>query len=95
MARAAAFFAIPGQQFKLVIDSIVWAMKHTMRNVNETGLTILHDMLGNVRGRPAEQEFYKTFFLPLVEHVFAVLSDPAHLSGMRPCPLVTPRPGSH
>lgn len=32
-----AFLAIPPAQFKLVLDSIIWAFKHTMRNVADTG----------------------------------------------------------
>lgn len=36
-----AFLTIPPAQFKLVFDSIVWAFKHTMRNVAEIGLNIL------------------------------------------------------
>jgi exportin-1 len=78
-----AFFAIPADQFKLVIDSIVWAMKHTMRNVNETGLTILHNMLVNMSGHGAAQDFYRIFYASLLEHIFAVVSDPAHQSGFK------------
>lgn len=37
-----AFMNIPPAQFKLVFDSIVWAFKHTMRNVADTGLNILY-----------------------------------------------------
>lgn len=37
-----AFLNIPPAQFKLVFDSVVWAFKHTMRNVADTGLTILY-----------------------------------------------------
>ena len=33
------------QQQKLLIDSIVWAFRHTERNVAETGLSLLTDML--------------------------------------------------
>ena len=36
-----AFLNIPPAQFKLVFDSIVWAFKHTMRNVADMGLQIL------------------------------------------------------
>lgn len=32
-----ALLKIPAEQFKLVLDSIVWAFKHTMRNVADTG----------------------------------------------------------
>lgn len=37
-----AFLNIPSTQFKLVFDSIVWAFKHTMRNVADMGLQILY-----------------------------------------------------
>lgn len=33
----AAFLNIPPAQFKLVLDSIIWAFKHTMRNVADIG----------------------------------------------------------
>lgn len=39
-----AFLNIPPPQFKLVYDSIVWAFKHTMRNVADTGLQILYQV---------------------------------------------------
>lgn len=34
----AAFLSIAPAQFKLILDSIIWAFKHTMRNVADTGL---------------------------------------------------------
>lgn len=36
-----AFLSIAPAQFKLVLDSIIWAFKHTMRNVADTGLKAL------------------------------------------------------
>lgn len=33
-----AFLSIAPAQFKLILDSIIWAFKHTMRNVADTGL---------------------------------------------------------
>lgn len=35
-----AFLSIPPAQFKLVLDSIIWAFKHTMRNVADTGTQV-------------------------------------------------------
>lgn len=35
-------FLMSPQQLKLVIDSIIWAFRHTERNVAETGLQLLH-----------------------------------------------------
>ena len=37
-----AFLNISSAQFKLVFDSVVWAFKHTMRNVADMGLNILY-----------------------------------------------------
>jgi len=33
------------QQLKLVMDSIIWAFRHTERNIAETGLNLLLEML--------------------------------------------------
>ncbi|CAB1343937.1 unnamed protein product, partial [Coregonus sp. 'balchen'] len=58
-----AFLAIPPAQFKLVLDSIIWAFKHTMRNVADTGLQILYTLLQNVtQEEAAAQSFYQTYF---------------------------------
>lgn len=35
------------QQLKLVMDSIIWAFRHTERNISETGLNLLLEMLKN------------------------------------------------
>lgn len=48
-----AFLNIPPAQFKLVFDSIVWAFKHTIRNVADMGLQILYV----VRNRKLELYF--------------------------------------
>lgn len=39
---------IPAPTFKIIIDSVVWAFKHTMRNIAETGLNILLEMWENI-----------------------------------------------
>ena len=37
-------FTMSPDQLKLVIDSIVWAFRHTERNIAETGTPILQDV---------------------------------------------------
>jgi exportin-1 len=34
----AALLDLPPAQFKLVMDSVVWGIKHTMRDIADTGL---------------------------------------------------------
>lgn len=79
-----ALFSIPAHLQKLVIDSVVWAIKHTERNISETGLEILLALLQNVSAnRQIAQPFFITFMLPLIQDVFGVLTDRLHKSGFK------------
>ncbi|KZC10900.1 PREDICTED: exportin-1 [Dufourea novaeangliae] len=77
-----AFLVIPPAQFKLVLDSIIWAFKHTMRNVADTGLQILYQLLQNVENEPAAQSFYRTYFTDILQHIFSVVTDTSHIAGL-------------
>jgi len=80
-----AFFAISPTHFKLVIDSIVWAFKHTERHIFETGFNILLELLKNVQdaGPEVQNAFYKSYYLPVLQDVFYVLTDSFHKSGFK------------
>lgn len=71
--------------FKLVIDSIVWAFKHTMRNIAESGLYILIELWRNLSqsGPEIAGAFYKTYYLNLLQDLFCVLTDTFHKSGFK------------
>ncbi|XP_067010066.2 exportin-1 [Anabrus simplex] len=78
-----AFLSIPPAQFKLVLDSIIWAFKHTMRNVADTGLQILYQLLQNVEAHDqAAQSFYQTYFTDILQHIFSVVTDTSHTAGL-------------
>ncbi|VDP06326.1 unnamed protein product [Soboliphyme baturini] len=73
-----AFLNIPPAQFKLIIDSIIWGFKHSMRNVAESGLLILLKLLDNMVNKTdpeTAQNFYRVYFLDLLQHVFTVVTD--------------------
>jgi exportin-1 len=79
-----ALFNIPPTHQKLVIDSVVWAMKHTERNISDSGLDILNELLLNVGRTPnIAQGFYQRYLLALIQDVFAVLTDRLHKSGFK------------
>ena len=78
-----AFLSIPAAQFKLVLDSIIWAFKHTMRNVADTGLNILFQLLQNVSANmEAAQSFYQTYYTDILQHMFSVVTDTSHTAGL-------------
>jgi exportin-1 len=77
-------FSIPPPQQKLVIDSIVWAFKHTERNISETGLEILLELIQNVGKTPElAQPFYQQYLLSLTHDVLGIMTDRLHKSGFK------------
>jgi exportin-1 len=59
-------------------------MKHTERNIANTGLEILHELLLNVGRTPnIAQGFYQQYLLALIQDVFAVLTDRLHKAGFK------------
>jgi len=79
-----ALFNIPPEHQKLVVHAIVWAMKHKERNIADTGLDILHELLQNVGKTPnVAQAFYQQYLLSLIQDVFAVMTDRFHKSGFK------------
>jgi exportin-1 len=76
-----ALFSIPPEHQKLVVDSIVWAFKHTERNVAETGLEILLELFEHMsKHSDVAQGFYQAYLLPLVQDILAVMTDRLHKS---------------
>lgn len=70
-------------QFQLVMDSIIWAMKHLERNITDTGLSILLELLRNIHQSDVANDFYKTYFISLLQELLNVLTDTFHKSGFR------------
>jgi len=79
-----ALFNIPPEHQKLVVHAVIWAMKHKERNIADTGLDILHELLQNVGKTPnVAQAFYQQYLLSLIQDVFAVMTDRFHKSGFK------------
>lgn len=78
-----ALILLSSQQLKLVMDSIIWAFRHTERNIAETGLNLLLEMLKNFQGSEFCNQFYRTYFLTIEQEIFAVLTDTFHKPGFK------------
>ena len=78
-----AYCALTPAQFETVVDAIVWAFKHPIRHVAETGLKIMKQLLDKVVQAPDfAQNFFAKFFLSILQHMFAVVTDSTHFSGL-------------
>lgn len=74
--------------FKLIVDSCVWAFKHTHREIADAGLKICFELLRNVSAQeslnPAWTDaFHAAFLQSLFTDIFYVLTDGEHKSGFR------------
>jgi len=80
-----ALLTIPPAQFKLFMDSIIWAIKHTMRDIADTGLNIALELVNNFAAAdPAvSNAFFSSFYLSLLQDIFYVLTDTDHKSGFK------------
>ncbi|GAA6063912.1 hypothetical protein JCM10212_003018 [Sporobolomyces blumeae] len=88
-----ALLTIPAPQFKLVMDSVVWATKHTMRDIGDLGLTICVELIDNVvaAGPNTSNGFFQAYYLGLLQDMFFVLTDADHKSGFKSTALVLAR----
>ena len=78
-----ALFALAPEQLKLVVDSIVWAFRHTERNIAETGLNLLLEMMKYFQVSEFCNQFHQTFYLSLAQEIFAVMTDGFHKPGFK------------
>nr|XP_029117536.1 protein EXPORTIN 1A isoform X2 [Elaeis guineensis] len=78
-----ALIQLSSQQLKLVMDSIIWAFRHTERNIAETGLNLLLEMLKNFQVSEFCNQFQRTYFLTVEQEIFAVLTDTFHKPGFK------------
>ena len=79
-----ALLKLDQRQFKLVIDSCLWASKHDNREVESTGLTMCMELIDNMASSDPQTAslFFRQFFLPILQDVFFVLTDTDHKAGM-------------
>ncbi|KAJ3215232.1 Karyopherin transporter [Clydaea vesicula] len=52
-----ALLSLPPQPFKLYMDSIIWGIKHSMRDISDMGLQICSDMFDNFSKMPPVVSF--------------------------------------
>lgn len=64
-----ALKAMGPDSFKVVVHSIIWAFKHTMRNISEIGLEITLELLDqiNADNTDVSNSFYQIYFLHLLQ----------------------------
>ena len=80
-----ALLRLEARQFKLVIDSCMWASKHDNRDVEAAGLSMCNELIGNMAESDQEtsRTFFQNFFTNILQDVFFVLCDSDHKAGFK------------
>lgn len=80
-----ALLKLDGRQFKLIIDSCMWASKHDNQEVENTGLTMCLELINNMAEVDPQTSgiFFQQFFISILQDVFYVLTDSDHKSGFK------------
>ncbi|KAF9432539.1 Karyopherin transporter, partial [Entomortierella beljakovae] len=80
-----ALMKLPPTQLRLIMDSVVWAFKHTMRDIADTGLNICLEVINNFSDSDVTtaNQFYQAYFLNILNDIFYVLTDNNHKSGFK------------
>ncbi|KZS98963.1 hypothetical protein SISNIDRAFT_492282 [Sistotremastrum niveocremeum HHB9708] len=88
-----ALLNIPPVQFKLLMDSVIWSIKHTMRDIADIGLNTCLELINNFAAAepPIANAFFGTFYLSVLQDIFYVLTDTDHKSGFKLQTLVLSR----
>ena len=80
-----ALLRLDNRQFKFVIDSCMWASKHDNREVESTGLNMCIELMDNMAEQDPQVsgQFFRQFFIPIMQDVFFVLTDSDHKAGFK------------
>ncbi|KAJ3042300.1 Karyopherin transporter [Rhizophlyctis rosea] len=80
-----ALLNMPAPQFRLFLDSVVWAFKHTLRDISDIGLTILLELLNNFSKTEVNimNAFYQAYFISILQDVLFVLTNGFQKSGFK------------
>ncbi|KIO27462.1 hypothetical protein M407DRAFT_190749 [Tulasnella calospora MUT 4182] len=80
-----ALLTLPPDQFKLFMDAVMWAIKHTMRDIADTGLNLCLEVVNNFASAdPAIANiFFQGYYLSILQDTFFVLTDTDHKFGFK------------
>ena len=80
-----AMLKLGGRQFKLIIDSCLWASKHDNRDVESSGLNMCIELIANMAETDVQTSntFFQNFFTNIMQDIFFVLTDSDHKAGFK------------
>ncbi|CAD5224178.1 unnamed protein product [Bursaphelenchus okinawaensis] len=69
---------LPEKMLGLIVQSLLWALQHTIRTVAEIGIQMITEFVKRLREYPnnsVRQQFYSRYFMEMLNHVMGVVTD--------------------
>jgi len=70
-------------QTQMVVDSVVWAFRHTERNIAETGMGLCLSMITKYANSNKCNRFFQAYMIKLVQELLVVITDTFHKSNFK------------
>lgn len=90
LCKNIVFYSVEGlytseeQLFQIFINSIIWAFKHDQPELAELGLSAMSELITQVSFKfEVCNPFFKTYFMPILQDTFFVLTDGTHKGGFQ------------
>ncbi|KAK2956547.1 putative exportin 1B [Blattamonas nauphoetae] len=70
-------------QMKIVVDSILWGIKHADANIADIALDLLHTFIENMASSNKKESFFNVYYVRIFCDVIGVMTDSFHKQGFR------------
>ncbi|EGD72699.1 nuclear export factor CRM1 [Salpingoeca rosetta] len=76
------FSDLSPEQFKTVLDAIIWGCRHPQRDVAECSLKVLRNLMTAAGSATFKQLFFQNFFLEVLQQILLIATDPQYAANM-------------
>lgn len=76
-------YSLDESKFNLILDCIIWSLRHELSTYSDLGLDLLEEILLNVNANPSIiNAFYPNYHLRVLTDILDVMTDGFHKSGL-------------
>lgn len=76
-------YSLDENKFNLILDCVVWSLRHELSTYSDLGLELLEDILTNVNtNEQIMNAFYPKYHIRLITDILDVMTDGFHKSGL-------------
>lgn len=76
-------YSLDEQNFQLILDCVIWSLRHELSTFSDLGLELLEDILNNVNtNQQIMNAFYPKYLMKVLTDILDVMTDGFHKSGL-------------